>query len=362
MYRDYVIMSIALLIIALVFAGIRVRKYNWPYLYFLTGIVLSSFLFTDPSLVGKKFINVLYPLFVPVLYMIGPGIYGSVQPVEARRNPWHIIHYLPLLIGYIMIYLHWFLAEPNYHQSVFNGRQFEFATNRMFWPFSDTFILMGYPYFTAGYYILTIRKLKEQGSPRNMYLLPAGLLICTPIIFDVVHHYVYGFGYILKDPNLQRYLLLPAVLIIFWDVIIVKPPKPQELTLPDLKPVEQIQYPNIFSVQNESLCFYIDELCQTSGESLSAELHSKEHFIKRSPFNPTEWDRFFAETHTSWNFLKKFVRIKRAIALMEEGFLMEGTMEELAQEVGYSTRASLYLAFRQVKGIPLAEYREELEI
>jgi len=95
---------------------------------------------------------------------------------------------------------------------------------------------------------------------------------------------------------------------------------------------------------------------------LSAELHSKEHFIKRSPFNPTEWDRFFAETHTSWNFLKKFVRIKRAIALMEEGFLMEGTMEELAQEVGYSTRASLYLAFRQIKGIPLAEYREEFEI
>jgi len=34
----------------------------------------------------------------------------------------------------------------------------------------------------------------------------------------------------------------------------------------------------------------------------------------------------------------------------------------LAQEVGYSTRASLYLAFRQVMGVALPEYREEREI
>lgn len=354
-------MATALLVIALVFAGIRVRKYNWPYLYFLTGIVIASFLLTDPALVGDKFINVLYPLFVPVLYIIGPGIYGSIQPVEARRNPWHIIHYLPMFIGYIMIYLHWFLDEPNYHQSVFNGRQFQFETNHMFWPFTDKFILMGYPYFTAGYYILSIRKLREQGSPRNMYILPVGLLICTPIIFDVVHDYVYGYGYILKDPNLQRYLLLPAVLIIFWDVIIVKPPKPKEVMSVDEEVEETIQYPEIQRVQNESLAFYIEELCEASGEDLSSDLQTKQGFVKQSPFDKEDWEQFFAETHTSWNFLKKFVRIKRAIALMEEGFLVEGSIEELAQEVGYSTRASLYLAFRQVMGMPLPEYREERE-
>lgn len=362
MYKDYVILAIALLVIALVFAGIRVRRYNWPYLYFLTGIVIASVFFTEPELVGNKFLNILFPLFVPVLYMIGPGIYGSVQPVEARRNPWHIIHYLPMIIGYIMIYLHWFLDEPNYHQSVFNGRQFQFETNHMFWPFTDKFILMGYPYFTAGYYILSIRKLREQGSPRNMYLLPVGMLIFTPLIFDVVHDYVYGYGFFLQDPDLQRYLLLPAVLIIFWDVIIVKPPKPKEVMSVDEEVEETIQYPEIIKVQNESLAFYVEELCEASGEHLSSDLQTKQGFVKQSPFEKAEWEKFFSDTRTSWNFLKKFVRIKRAIALMEEGFLVEGSIEELAQEVGYSTRASLYLAFRQVMGVPLPEYREEREI
>jgi len=362
MYKDYIIMATALLVIALVFAGIRVRKYNWPYLYFLTGIVIASFLLTDPALVGDKFITVLYPLFVPVLYIIGPGIYGSVQPVEARRNPWHIIHYLPMFIGYIMISLHWFLDEPNYHQSVFNGRQFQFETNHMFWPFTDKFILMGYPYFTAGYYILSIRKLREQGSPRNMYILPVGMLIFTPLIFDVVHDYVYGYGFFIQDPDLQRYLLLPAVLIIFWDVIIVKQPKPKEVTSVDEEVQETIQYPEIIKVQNESLAFYVEELCEASGAHLSSDLQTKQGFVKQSPFEKEEWEKFFSDTRTSWNFLKKFVRIKRAIALMEEGFLVEGSIEELAQEVGYSTRASLYLAFRQVMGVALPEYREEREI
>jgi len=47
------------------------------------------------------------------------------------------------------------------------------------------------------------------------------------------------------------------------------------------------------------------------------------------------------------------------LTLMDEGFLEEGNVDELAHAVGYSTRASLYLSFRQVLGITLPEYREE---
>lgn len=362
MYKDYVIMAITLLVIALVFAGIRVRKYNWSYLYFLTGIVIGSFIFTDPELVGNRFMNILYPLFIPILYIIGPGIYGSVQPVEARRNPWHIIHYLPMFIGYIMIFLHWFLAEPNYHQSVFNGRQFQFETNHMFWPFSDKFILMGYPYFTAGYYILSIRKLREQGSPRNMYILPIGMLLSSPLIFDLVHDYVYGYGFFLQDPNLQRYLLLPAVLIIFWDVIIVKPPKPKEVSEKDANEESPLNYPDESSVSDKLMLEFLEELVEGDGPTLAKVLHSRTDFVRVSKFSKEEWETFFAETRTSWNFLKKFVRIQKAILLMHEGFLNEGNVDELALEVGYSTRASLYLAFRQIMGVPLPEYRLEREI
>jgi len=362
MYKDYVILATTLLIIALVFAGIRVRKYNWPYLYFLSGIVIASLLFTDPDLVGKRFINILYPLFVPVLYIVGPGIYGSVQPVETRRNPWHIIHYLPMFIGYLMILLHWFLAEQNYHQSVFDGRQFQFETNHMFWPFTDKFILMGYPFFTAGYYLLTIRKLREHGAHRNQYILPVGLLCSTPILFDVVFDYVYGYGFFLQDPNLQRYLLLPAVFIIFWDVIIVKPPKPTEASEKNTFEETLLNYPDESLVSERLMLEYLEELVEGNGPTLAKVLHSRTDFVRASNFSKDQWETFFAETRTSWNFLKKFVRIQKAVVLMEEGFLNEGNVDELALEVGYSTRASLYLAFRQIMGVPLPEYRLEREI
>ena len=143
LYRDYVISAISLLVIALIFAGIRVRKYNFPYLYFIGGVLISAFLFTDPDLVGDSFISIFYPLFVPFLFIIGPGLYGSVQPLEERRRPWHIIHYLPMIIGYIQIFLHWFFSSEHYYQAVVDGRDFKFLENFMFYPFTDAFIILG---------------------------------------------------------------------------------------------------------------------------------------------------------------------------------------------------------------------------
>ena len=78
MYKDFAVLAITLLTIALILAGIRVRKYNLPYLYFLSAVVTSALIFTDPSLVGDKLVSYMHPLFVPVLFLIGPGIYGSV--------------------------------------------------------------------------------------------------------------------------------------------------------------------------------------------------------------------------------------------------------------------------------------------
>ena len=361
MYRDYVILAITLLIIALIFAGIRVRKYNWPYLYYLAGIVISAFMFTDPALVGNRFVNILYPLFVPFLYIIGPGVYGSVQPVEVRRNPWHIIHYLPMIVGYTIIFLHWFLDEPGYRQSVFNGRQFDFEHNKMFWPFSDTFIFLGYPIYSTWYYLLTLRKLREYKAPTKQYILPVALIASTPIIIDVVHHFVVGHGLLIQNDEILRYLLLGTIVVIFWDVIIVKPPKPAEVTeIHEVTMERSLTYPGIDEVRNESLALYLSDICEEWHEAV--HLKTKQAFIKHSPYSAKDWEDFFFDSKTNWNYLKKFIRIKRALNLMEDGYLIHSNVEELASEIGYSTRASLYLAFKQVMGITLPEYRLEKEI
>lgn len=363
MYRDYIITAISLLVIALILGGIRVRKYNFPYLYFLSGVVIASFLLTDPVIVGNTFVKVLFPLFVPFLYIIGPGIYGSIQPIDARRNPWHIIHYLPVIFGFTMLFFHWFLDLNHYRDSVANARILQWGNTRTFYPFSDAFILLGYPIYTAIYYVLTIRKLREYKAARNKYILPVGMLIFSPFLWETVHQFIYGKGYVIQDGATLRIILVGAVLVIFWDVIIVKPPKPKEITEP-LKEEEPLiaDYPNIEKLPNEAMAIYIIELAEESNAKLFQKFKNKEAFIKSTDFSSEEWDQFFAFTRTSWNYLKKYIRIRRTIQLLEEGFLSEANIDALAEEVGYSSRASLYSAFKQIMGTSLPDFRLEREV
>ena len=363
MYRDYAILGITLLVIALIFAGIRVRKYNMPYIYFLSGVLMSAFLFTDKALVGDTFVKFLYPMFIPWLYLIGPGIYGSIQPIKERQNPWHIIHYLPFIIGYVMIFLHWFLDGEHYDMAVVQGRAMNWSENILFYPFSDLFIFLGYPIYTALYYLLCLRKLRQYKAPREQYYLPVGLLICTPIILDIVYNFALGESLFIPDPDVQRYLMFAGVFIIFWDVIIVKPPKPKQVTdrIIQSRPSGVI-YPGAEYIKNESLLLYIEEISSGDEEIPSQHMRSKTSFTQHSPFDNKEWEVFFAKTGTSWNYLKKYLRVNRAVTLLEEGFMDEGNVDDLAHSVGYATRASLYLSFRQVLGTTLPEYREEREI
>ena len=363
MYKDYVILAISLLVIALILGGIRVRKYNLPYLYFLFGVVVASFLLTDPALVGDRFISVLHPLFVPFLFIVGPGIYGSIQSLEARRNPWHIIHYLPLIIGYFMLFFHWFFAIDHYREEVYAARNFIWQGTTTFYPFSDKFILLGYPIHAALYYLLSFRKLRELKADWNKYILPIGMLAFSPFIWDVVYHFVYGEGYFIKNAAVQRYILVGAVLVIFWDVIIIKPPKPKEVTdRVDEKTPLIAPYPYIENFPNEAMALYIMELSEERNLKLFQKFKNKDAFIKSTSFKNEEWDQFFAFTRTSWNYLKKYIRVRRAIQLMEEGFLEEHNIDTLAEEVGYNSRASLYTAFKQVMGTSLPDFRLEREV
>ena len=73
---------------------------------FLGGIVIAAFFWIDPGLVGNVFIRQLYPWFIPLFFMVGPGLYGSFCTIKERRNKWHVIHYLPIITGYIILIVH----------------------------------------------------------------------------------------------------------------------------------------------------------------------------------------------------------------------------------------------------------------
>ena len=363
MYQDYVITAVSLVVLAMILGGIRVRKYNFPYIYFLFGVTVASFLLTDPVLVGNMFVKVLYPLFVPFLFIVGPGIYGSYLPIKERRDYWHIVHYLPILIGYTLLFLHWFLDPDHYYQSISYARELDWKNTKIFYPFSDIYIFLAYPIVSSFYYILTIHRLIKFKAELKQFILPAGMLLFSPLLWDTVYQFIHGEGYFIHDGAILRYILVGAIIIIFWDITIVKPPKPKEVMekMIEKKPLIA-PYPYLEDFPNESLALYIIEVAEESTIELFRKFKNKDAFIKSTSFTNQEWDQFFAFTRTSWNYLKKYIRVRRAIQLMEDGFLIENNIDTLAEEVGYNSRASLYTAFKQVMGTSLPDFRLEREV
>ena len=363
MYQDYVITAVSLVVLSMILGGIRVRKYNFPYIYFLFGVTVASFLLTDPILVGNMFVKVLYPLFVPFLYLVGPGIYGSYLPIAERRDYWHIVHYLPILIGYTLLFLHWFLDPVHYYQSISYARQLDWINTQIFYPFTDIYIFLAYPIFSSFYYVLTIRRLVKFKSDAKQFILPTGMLFFSPLIWDTVHQFIYGKGYFIHDGAILRYILVGAIIIIFWDITMVKPPKPKEVIDRMVENKSLIAaYPNIDLLPNKTMAIYIMEFANESNIELFQKFKSKSAFIKSTSFTNEEWDQLFAFTRTSWNYLKKYIRIRRAIQIMDQGFLLNHNIDALAEEVGYNSRASLYAAFKQVMGISLPDFRLEHEV
>ena len=122
MYQDYIITAIFLLIVALVIGGLTIRRYNIPYLYFLGGTLIGATFFIDPVLIGNATVSFLYPWFLPLLFLVGPGLYGSFCTIQERRDKWHLIHYLPMFIGYIILIIHIAGFNDHFYETVQQAR------------------------------------------------------------------------------------------------------------------------------------------------------------------------------------------------------------------------------------------------
>ena len=373
MYQDYIITAIFLLVIALIIAGITVRRYNIPYLYFLGGTVIAAFFWTDPGLVGNVFVRQLYPWFVPLFFMVGPGLYGSFCTIKERRNKWHVIHYLPIITGYIILIVHLAFFNDSFYQTVQLAHDLKWEATSIFWPFSDKWILLAYPFHLLLYIIVSVGKLNSNKARLPLYILPVFQGVFLIPLFDIIYHFLMGTPILFADADVLRYIMFGNVLLIFWDVVNIRPRMQKEkeaeikayeaekeaarkATL--IKEAPKEIYPNAEKVNNAEIVLYIERLIQ-SGEEFPFNKHSKKaDFIKHSPFKNTNWEAFFSATSTNFGYFKKYTRIHRALRLIEEGYLEDQSVESLAITVGYSSRAPFYLAFEQIMGESLTAYRE----
>ena len=376
MYQDYIITAIFLLVLALVIGGLTIRRYNIPYLYFLGATVLNATFLTDVQIVGDAVVKVMYPWFIPLFFLVGPGLYGSYCSINERRNRWHIIHYLPVIIGYAILIVQLAFFNNRFYETVQLAHELRWSTTSIFWPFSDKWILLAYPFHVLLYVFTSISKLNENKAKLPLYILPLAQGVFLIPLLDINYYFLTGENLIFTNDEVLRYIMFGLVFLIFWDVVNIRPrmQKAKEAEIKAFEAEKEVErqaalvqdapkeiYPNAGKITNRDFVLYIDELIQ-GNEELPFNRHSKKaNFIKKSPFKSTEWDNFFFDTSTNFGFFKKYVRIHRALRLMEEGYLENQSVESLAKTVGYSSRAPFYLAFEQIMGKSLTDYREDGE-
>jgi len=376
MYQDYIITAIFLLIVALVIGGLTIRRYNIPYLYFLGGTLIGATFFIDPVLIGNATVSFLYPWFLPLLFLVGPGLYGSFCTIQERRDKWHLIHYLPMFIGYIILIIHIAGFNDHFYETVQLARDLKWAGTEIFWPLSDKWILLAYPFHVLLYIIFSVNKLNVMKARVPFYVLPVFQAVFLVPYLDIIYNFVEHDFLFFASGETLRYIMFGNVFLIFWDVVNIRPrmqkEKEDEIKAYEAEKEAERQaalvqeapkeiYPNAGKITNWDFVLYIDELIQ-GNEELPFNKHSKKaNFIKKSPFKSTEWDNFFFDTSTNFGFFKKFIRIQRAIGLIKEGCLENDSVEILAKTVGYSSRAPFYIAFEQIIGKSLTDYREDGE-
>ena len=374
MYQDYIITAIFLLVLALVIGGLTIRRYNIPYLYFLGATVLNATFLTDVQIVGDAVVKVMYPWFIPLFFLVGPGLYGSYCSINERRNRWHIIHYLPVIIGYVILIAHLAFFNDRFYETVQLAHELRWDTTGIFWPFSDKWILLAYPFHVLLYVFTSISKLNENKAKLPLYILPLAQGVFLIPLLDINYYFLTGENLIFTNDEVLRYIMFGLVFLIFWDVVNIRPrmQKAKEAEIKAFEAEKEVErqaaliqeapkeiYPNAGKITNRDFVLYIDELIQGNEELPFNKYSKKANFIKKSPFKPAEWDNFFFDTSTNFGFFKKYIRIQRAIGLMEEDYLENESVESLAKTVGYSSRAPFYLAFEQIMGKSLTDYRED---
>lgn len=371
MYQDYIITALSLLVIALIIGGITVRRYNIPYLYFLACTVLNATFLTD--IAGNAIVKVMYPWFIPLFFLIGPGLYGSYISVEDRKGRWHLIHYLPVFIGYTILIIELGFFNDYFYNTMQLARDLKWESTSIFWPFSDKWIILAQPFHVLLYVVWSVTKLVKSKARLPLFVLPIAQGVFLIPLLDINYHFLTGDFLIFANDQVLRYIMFGLVFLIFWDVVNIRPRmqkekeaeiKAYEAKKEEARQVALIQeavkeiYPNAGKVTNAEILLYIERLVQGDEEFPFSKHSKKSDFIKHSPFKNPDWVSFFSATSTNFGFFKKYARIHRAIRLIEEGYLDNQSVETLAKTVGYSSRAPFYLAFEQIMGESLTAYRE----
>ena len=87
---------------------------------------------------------------------------------------------------------------------------------------------------------------------------------------------------------------------------------------------------------------------------------TKAMLYSESGFPVSQWEKYYHRNHGGFSDLKKFVRIKIALQLINNGYLDLYSIEALSNDIGYKSRTSFYSAFEQVQSQSFPEFYKRL--
>ena len=178
---------------------------------------------------------------------------------------------------------------------------FDGSTTSIFWPFSDKWILLAYPFHVLLYVFTSISKLNENKAKLPLYILPLAQGVFLIPLLDINYYFLTGENLIFTNDEVLRYIMFGLVFLIFWDVVNIRPrmQKEKEAEIKAYEAEKEAErqaaliqeapkeiYPNAGKITNRDFVLYIDELIQGKKNYPSINIQKKPISLRTVLSNP----------------------------------------------------------------------------
>lgn len=328
------------------------------YLFFLLGVAISASMVMDGTSVDKgSTLFVLYPYGLFTLFIMGPGLYLDATR-KAGYKPLALLHYVPAFLILVTTLLHPLRSNQSIRliQSLFIYGDTSVITSTGLFP--DAYLFIAYPIYTTVYIAFTLyhayRDHDNSFPSINNEPLLYGLLLISPMVLDMAHHFIYGKGLIVHSLNIVLFILFGILPLIALDI---------SRKLNDITTVKSISKSIQGKQKNmDPISRFIAREINRGNKSIFTQAKfNKALLYSESGFPVSQWEKYYHKNHGGFSELKKFVRIKIALELINSGYLDLYSIEALSNEIGYKSRTSFYSAFEQVQNQSFPEFFKQLK-
>ena len=346
--QNFIVLGIAGLMIALYLFSVKHEKRMY-YVLFLMGTIASGIMLSQVNYEPYRF-PITYPFTLAFLYTLGPSYFFYKN--RYRFKTYEIwLHYFPALFitaaaGFQIL---------NFPES-FSINQSHFLENNRLqasitYIVSDGTLILFYPFHAALYFAgnMVLDRREDFTFDFEHSLSGIAMVLLSPFVFGLAHIFVYNESVLEPFKDGLVFILIGTIPAIAFDLL---------LQYRNIKKIDAISE-GLKTIDLAHVSLYLQK--HNSLESVfTSPGFTREDLYKSSGISAEDWDEYMIRKDFSFPSLKKWVRIRIAKQLIQEGYLEKYNVDALSEAVGYRSRTSFYAAFKEIEQISLSEFRSKL--